>query len=321
MEKADSHLEASLEELNGRVNALEADGDERGLVEAYLNRGCVLAMMGDRTSAMDDLMSASELADGLGDVDPGTFVKIHCEIADLLFEQGADPLEEYSIAITRLDSLNPGSFRYDRRSVVRMCLLAAGQLIDSEHPDDAYAFIMKGLSETEATDPWSQNRRLELFNIAAEADDMMNDVRGSVSRYSEAVEVGTSLLENGALEDTDQIVLSLAMRASGESDLGMLDNAVADLTAAVGILEGLLENHSLPDTEPLISLHHDLAGALMKSGRIEEAEKHLIRAMEIGIGASASDLARRRFADGLTDPSRGELGGVRGRVFGVRPIA
>ncbi len=292
MEKADSHLEASLEELNGRVNALESGDDPEALTEAYLNRGCVLAMMGYRTSALDDLTSATEIADSLESVDPGTFVKIHCEIASLIYEQGGDPIEEYSVAITRLDAFGPRSFRYDRRSVVRMCMTAAGELIDSEHPDDAYAFIMKGLSETEAMDPWSQNRRLELFNIAAEADDMMNDVRGSVARYSEAIEIGSSLLENGTLEDTDQIVLALAMRASGESDLGMLDNAVADLTAAVGILEGLLENHTLPDTEPLMSLHHDLAGALMKVGKIEEAEKHLIRAMEIGIGASASDRSR-----------------------------
>ncbi len=292
MEKADSHLEASLEELNGRVNALESGGDPNELMEAYANRGCVLAMMGYRTSALDDLSAAAEISDSLDSVDAGTFVKIHCEIAQLIYEQGGDPIEEYSLAVTRLDSFGPKSFRYDRRSIVRMCLIAAGELIDTEHPDDAYAFIMKGLSETEAMDPWSQNRRLELFNIAAEADDALNDVRGSVSRYSEAIEVGTSLLENGTLEDTDQIVLALAMRASGESDLGMLDNAVADLTAAVGILEGLLENHTLPDTEPLMSLHHDLAGALMKVGKMEEAEKHLIRAMEIGIGASASDRSR-----------------------------
>lgn len=289
MEKADSHLEASLEELNRRVNDLEAEGDPEALTEAYLNRGCVLAMMGYRTSALDDLASAAEIADSLESVDPGTFVKIHCEIASLVYEQGGDPIEEYSIAMTRLDAFGPRSYRYDRRALVRLCLTAAGELIDSEHPDDAYAFIMKGLSETESTDPWSRNRRLELSNIAAEADDLMNDVQGSVSRYSESIEIGTSLMEDGALEDTDQIIMALAMRASGESDLGMLDSAVADLTAAVGILEGLLENHTLPDTEPLMSLHHDLAGALMKVGKIDEAERHLIRAMKIGIGASASE--------------------------------
>ena len=30
-------------------------------------------------------------------------------------------------------------------------------------------------------------------------------------------------------------------------------------------------------------LHHDVAGALMNGGRIQDAEKHLLKAMQIGV--------------------------------------
>ena len=118
------------------------------------------------------------------------------------------------------------------------------------------------------TDPWSQNRLLDLLIQSAEAADAMNDVRGAVDRCSQAIETGSELIEKGLLEE----------------------NSAIDLEAAVNILEGMLEIHRLPDTEVLMTLHHDLAGALVKVGKIEQAEKHLIRAMEIGIGHTASSL-------------------------------
>ena len=62
MEKTDSHLEASLEGLNDRVNELESAGASADLMEAYVNRGCVLSMLGYRTSALDDLESAAGIA-------------------------------------------------------------------------------------------------------------------------------------------------------------------------------------------------------------------------------------------------------------------
>lgn len=292
MEKTDSHLEATLEELNGRVNELESSGASSELMEAYVNRGCVLYMLGYRTSALDDLDSAAEISSDLpsSEVDAGTFVKIHTTIASIMMEQGGDPTEEYSLAALRLDELHPGSAHFDKRSAVRMCSASAEDLMDCDYPDGAVPYLEKGIELASGTDPWSMNRYVDLQIQSAEAADMMNDIRGSIDRCSMAVETGSELLEKGQLEDVEQLVSALVLRASGESDLGMNENSAIDLKAAVGVLEGMLENHSLPDTEVLMSLHHDLAGALMKIGKVEEAEKHLIRAMEIGIGHTATSL-------------------------------
>ena len=66
MDTSDIHLESALEEYNQKVNELESAGVEsEELLEAYVNRGCVLQMMEYRTSAMEDLESASDLLDTL----------------------------------------------------------------------------------------------------------------------------------------------------------------------------------------------------------------------------------------------------------------
>lgn len=287
MERADSHLEATLEELNDRVNDLELSGDRTGLLEALVNRGIVLSMMEYRTSAIDDLETAAGLAeelesDGIG-VDAGTAVKIHVTLGSLVFDQDGDPVEEYYLASLRLRDLGPGSNHYDARSIVRMCISVCEDLIDSEHPEDCGPFLDKGMEVASGHDPWSLNRMMELHALSAEAADSMNDVAASVEEFAVAISIGTELLERGVLEDTERLVLLLAMKADGDLSLGDTDQSIADLTAAVGILEGMMENHMLQDKEALISLHHDLAGVLLKAGRVEEAEKHMIRAMEIGI--------------------------------------
>ena len=56
MDTSDIHLESALDEYNQKVYDLESTGSEsEELLEAYVNRGCVLYMMEYRTSAMDDL--------------------------------------------------------------------------------------------------------------------------------------------------------------------------------------------------------------------------------------------------------------------------
>ena len=89
------------------------------------------------------------------------------------------------------------------------------------------------------------------------------------------------------LEDPEELVMSFVSKAEVEDGLGLTDMYLADANAAVVLMEQMLEFNRLDDTEVLISLHHDIAGVLMKSGRIEEAEKHLMKAMSLGVhGAS-----------------------------------
>lgn len=287
MERADRHLEASLEELNDRINGLEASGDRERLLEAYVNRGAVLSMMDFRTSALDDLESASDLADELTSegvrVDPGTYVKIHVTIGSLIFDQGGDPVEEYSLAAEHLRELGPGSMHFDNRSIARMCISVCENLLDSEHPEDCEPFLEAGMRAAEGRDQWSENRMMDLHSLAGEVYDEMNEVYRSVDEFSQAVSLGIGLMERGLLEDTDQLIFVLVMRAQGESGLGDIDASIQDLSGAVEVLESMMENSMLKDREVLVNLHHDLAGELMKAGRVEEAESHLVRAMELGI--------------------------------------
>lgn len=292
MDVSDAHLERALEEYNQKVNELEDGEPSEELLEAYVNRGSILSMMEYRTSAMEDLMSASELIDVLeaegNEVDPGTFVKTYFEMGSILFEQNSDPCEAYVRAGLRVNKLNDHSRHFDHRSIVRMCISIIQDLIDSEYPEDTEPFFVKGMSMVlTKQDSWSMNRRLELLNLEAEAADANNDPQSAVESYARAIDVGTELLNREQLDDPEELVLSFVSKAEAEEGLGLTDMYIADVNAAIVLLEQMLEFNRLDDTEVLVSLHHDMAGVLMKNGRIEEAEKHLMKAMSLGIhGAS-----------------------------------
>ncbi len=286
MEKVDAHLEASLAEMNDKVASMEESGDARGLMEAYVNRGSVLAMMEYRTAAAEDFEEAAAIADGIGDADAGTFVKIHVSLAMLEEERGGDPCAEYEKASERLPGLGDGSLHYDARSAARLCATACRSLLDYASPGSCGPYVENGLRLASGSDPWSAYRRLELLLLGAEAAEDMEDPETSLEFCDAAVEVACALAESEELEDAESMVLALVMRASAEGDLSMDEEAIDDLSAAVDVLEGLMAERGLEDKDSLISLHHDLAGALMKAGRVEEAERHLVRAMEIGVGVA-----------------------------------
>ncbi|MGN0098491.1 MAG: hypothetical protein ACI38Y_04110 [Candidatus Methanomethylophilaceae archaeon] len=292
MDSSDAHLERALEEYNQKVNELEPQGPTEQLLEAYINRGCILSMMEYRTSAMEDLDSASELIEYLetdGDeVDAGTYVKTYAEMGNLLFEQGADPVEAYVRAGLRVSKLNDRSRHFDHRSIVRMCIGVTEDLIDSEYPEDTEPFLGKGMSMVMTKrDAWSMNRYLELLNLEAEVADAKNDPQSAIESYARAIDVGTELLGMEQLEDPEELVMSFVSKAEAEDGLGLTDMYLSDANAAIVLMEQMLEFNRLDDTEVLISLHHDMAGVLMKNGRIEEAEKHLMKAMSLGVhGAS-----------------------------------
>ena len=294
MEVSDKHLETMLEDFNGRVCQLEDEGDPHDLMHAYVNRGTVLLMMGYRTSAMEDMENALEIAENLGDIDAGTFVRIHASMGSILFDEGDDPSEEYWLASTRLKEVGRDSVHFDARSLIRTCISVAEDLVDSGHPEDCDPFLSKALEVLSGNDQWSRNRRVDVWNLSGEADDDSNDPASAVSSYTAAIDEAVSLMKDGMLEDPSSLVLALSMRAAARADLHDDEDAVSDLDAAVSLLEGMLEHHGLPDTEPLVALHHDLAGALMRIGRTEEAERHLIRAMEIEVSRSVSGSSGER---------------------------
>lgn len=44
-----------------------------------------------------------------------------------------------------------------------------------------------------------------------------------------------------------------------------------------------MEYGRVSDPDVVVRLHHDVAEALMRSGRIADAEKHLMKAMQMGV--------------------------------------
>lgn len=303
MDASDVHLENALGEYNDRVNELEPLGDSPELMEAYVNRGCVLHMMEYRTSAMEDLESASEIIDALEaqgyDVDAGTYVRVHATMASILFDEDGDCSEEYALAAKRLDDLHPDSRHYDRRSIVRTCEDACKNLIDSGYPEDVGPYIEKALSlVTGHGDAWSENRTMEVLALRAEALKDLGDTSEAIEAYARSIDTGMELLDRGALEDPEELVMSFVMKADCEADMDLTDLFIRDTEAAITILEHMMEFHRLPDPEVLIRLHHDAAGALMKQGRIEDAEKHLVKAMGIGVHGASDYIDLHRPRDG-----------------------
>ena len=203
MDTSDIHLESALEEYNQKVNELESAGVEsEELLEAYVNRGCVLQMMEYRTSAMEDLESASDLLEALErqgyEADPGTFVRIHSTMAGILFDQDADCTGEYELVSKRLDDLDQHSRHFDRRSIVRLCTDASKNLIDSEASDMAIPFLEKGLSLVQGhPDAWSQNRTVELTDLNAEALTDLGDTQEAVECYARSIDLGMDLMDRG----------------------------------------------------------------------------------------------------------------------------
>ena len=289
MDTSDIHLESALDEYNQKVYDLESTGSEsEELLEAYVNRGCVLYMMEYRTSAMDDLESASEVLENLQkqgyEADVGTFVRIHATMASILFDQESDCTGEYELVSRRLGELDAHSRHFDRRSIVNLCIDACKNLIDSEASDMALPFVEKGLSIVQGhPDPWSRNRTVELLDLHAEAMTDLSETSEAVELYSQSIDLAMELMDRGQLEDPEELVMAFVMKAETEADMDMTDMYIRDMEAAITILEHMLEFNRVPDPEVLVHLHHDVAGALMKSGNIQEAEKHLMRAMRIGV--------------------------------------
>ena len=288
MEVSDIRLEKALSECNSIVNMLESDGVSEELVEAYVNRGCILYMMGYFTSAMEDLNTASDMIDEIEvdgrTVDPGTYVKAHATMGAILFEQHSDISEEYSYAITRLPKLTSRSKHFDKAGIIRMCIESAENLLDSEYPEDAEKFIRKGISLLEmSSDKWSSNRKMELYTLLGECLLLEGDLRAAIEQYSEAITIGTNLVDNHEIESIEELVVPIIARSQCESDLGLGDMYLSDLLLAIRLLEEMAKAGKLEDPEVLVNMHQDAASALMNKGKVKEAEKHLMQAVSMGV--------------------------------------
>lgn len=288
MDVSEIHLERALEEYNSTVNLLEPDGVSSDLVEAYVNRGCILYMMGYLTSAMEDLSTASDMMDDLMsegiDIDAGTYVKAHATMGAILFEQNSDSSEEYSKALKRLHELNTDSRHFDKAGIIRMCVESAENLLDSESPESSKAFVSKALSILEKSfDPWSENRKMELYTLLGECALAEDDQQGAIECYSEAISIGTSMVDDGSIEDMEDLIVPIISRSQCEEELNLDGPYLSDVELAISLMEEMAKINKLSDTDILVRMHQEAASALMSRGNVQEAEKHLLRAVSMGV--------------------------------------
>lgn len=298
MDVSEIHLEKALEEYNEKVNRLENDGDVQDLIEAYVNRGSVLYMLGYNTSAMEDLTTASELIDELSEkgevTDAGTYVKAHATMGAILFEQNSDSSGEYSKALKRLPQLRTDSRHFDLSGIIRMCVESAENLLDDNDPENAMSFVDKALSILKGKDDrWSGNRRMELYTLQGECYLAMQDFNSAIESYSEAIAIGTDLVDRSMIEDMEELVVPIISRSQCESELGLDDMYISDIELAINLLEEMERSNRLSDVEVLVNLHHDAASFLMSKGRMADAEKHLLHAVSMGVNG-AKDYLRNQ---------------------------
>lgn len=279
----EDYLEEALSEYNDKVNALESEGDSEELLEAYVNRGCILSMMEHFTSALEDLETASKMESRIG-ADDGTFVKMNSELGKLYSHFGIDPQVLYADVAARLQWIGATSRHFDLKGVVSMCLDSAEILLEFGHPSDSHPFLEKALETTQAKmDPWMKNRRVEALNLMGEEYDAEEESEMAEKCYAEAVEVGMDLMKSEKLEDLEILAATFLSKAECDLDLGMMDRFVEDSDKAVLIIEKMHENGILDDMTEASDICHNVAVEFIKQGKVDEAEKYLIKAVKLSL--------------------------------------
>jgi tetratricopeptide (TPR) repeat protein len=287
--RSDAHLEKVLAEFNDKVSLLEGSDEPELLLEAYVNRGRVLSMMESWVSAVSDFDSAVDLMEEMESrgmrVDAGTHVRAFTGRGEIL--GGADMVSDYAAASRRLGELDGDSRHYSRKSIVGMCSDCAEDLLDEGRPEDAAVFAEKALSlASGGTDRWSRNREAESLGLLAQSLRDRGEEDAAAERLSELIDLGTELASEEELDDPMVLVYALIARGDLELERGLTDMHLADHGAAVSLLDDMHRVRRLDDPELLVGLHQDLAKTYFSLRRVEDAERHLLRVMELGVGGA-----------------------------------
>ena len=278
---SEDYLEKALSEYNDKVNDLESAGDSEELLEAYVNSGCVLKMLEHYTSSLEDLESAAEMADKIG-TDDGTYVKMYSALGELYQHFGMDASEPLGKAASRLNKISSSSHHFDSRRVVSMCISSSEVLLEDGFYKEALPCLEKALDSTDSKmDPWMRNRRMEAYDLMGELYDSIEDPAKAIECYDEAIELGTDLMKSGNLEDTEQLAATYMAKAECELDLGMMDHFVADSDSAIFLIEEMHKNGMIDSMQEATDICHNVAAEFMKVGKVNEAEKYLMKAMSL----------------------------------------
>jgi tetratricopeptide (TPR) repeat protein len=264
------------------VNSLEGAGATEDLLDALINRGCVLSMMGHYVSALSDFDDAAEIVDMIEgaekDVDAGTYVKLFVSKGEIQGgECAAVAAEDYSRAASRLRGLSEDSRYYDGRKTVHMCVKCCEDLVDKGFPLLAAPFIEKAYSLLSCKDDdWSRNRFAEVLNL--EGTTLFDtDEDRAAECFSASIDAGTALLEAGCLDDMMTLVFPFISRGDVFQRKGMIEPYMGDRKAAITLLEEMLGANRLDDVHVLAKLHQDMANTYLTLNKVKEAEEHLVK--------------------------------------------
>lgn len=289
MRKSEGYLEEALKEYNAKVDQCDENGTVEQKLEAYLNRGCILSMMDSYVSALTDFDEAIEiiqLMESVGDkADAGTYVKTFVSRGELQLSDGADGMaEDYAMAAKRLDELKPTSRHYDEKSIIVMCISCCENLIDEGFPDNISPFFEKAEVMLFSKDGvWHRNRYVEALNLMGQAEQNMNRDTESLGHLNRSISLAQQLMKEEALDDETALVFALTLRGDLEIKDGLLEEALRDREASIAILEVLLSYHRSETKELLMQMHRETSSLLMEMNETEEAEKHLLRALELNV--------------------------------------
>lgn len=278
----DDHLEATLQLCNDRINQLEGSECSDGeMLDALINRGSVLCMMEYYVSALSDFNDAADTIlrmERRGEpVNPGSFVRVFTSRGELC-EDKYQMAEDYALASARLGEIGEDTRFYDRKKIINMCLNCCEDLLDGGHPGETAPFAEK-LNEMIAghDDDWSENRRVEMLNINAQSMKDMNMYDEAAGYFSDAIDIGCSLLQRGVLDDRMSLIFAFVLRGDIEQEKGLIDQYLLDRKAAISMLEELMSVNKLDDLSVLIRLHQDIANTYLTLNMVTEAEEHLLR--------------------------------------------
>ena len=285
MRASDEHLEQALREYNDKVSELEISGTKEELLEALVNRSTILMLLGSYTSSMTDVEEAIELSEEMDDIDVGTFVKMYENRGQMLFDENEEMmLSDYTKIISRLDEIHGDVRHYGWKDLIMMCDGCAEDLIDLGFFESSVPFTTKAMELIGSnTDNWSTNRKLETLNLIGQADSGMGLDDNAADAYSESIAYGKRLYEISRIDDPMELVFSYIYRGDIMESKKDVEAMWRDHECALEILEDLNSNNRLGDTDLLVKLHQSLASSMMDSGRIERAEKHLMRAINLGV--------------------------------------
>lgn len=285
MRASDEHLEQALREYNDKVSELEISGTKEELLEALVNRSTILMLLGSYTSSMTDVEEAIELSEEMDDIDVGTFVKMYENRGQMLFDEDEEMmLSDYTKIISRLDEIHGDVRHYGWKDLIMMCDGCAEDLIDLGFFESSVPFTTKAMELIgNNTDNWSTNRKLETLNLIGQADSGMGLDDNAADAYSESIAYGKRLYEISRIDDPMELVFSYIYRGDIMESRKDMEAMWRDHECALEILEELNSNNRLGDTDLLVKLHQSLASSMMDSGRIERAEKHLMRAINLGV--------------------------------------